>query len=73
MMEEEQKREEAGVRRRNGSGVLRLLGVSRSGYISFKNSTPSKQQVRKERCMEEIIELYEESQQIYGAPKRGKE
>jgi transposase InsO family protein len=73
MIEEEQKREETGERRLNVSGVLRILGVSRSGYLSFKNSAPSKQQLRKESCMEEIIEIYEESQQIYGAPKICKE
>jgi len=60
---------EQGERRLNVSGVLRVLGVSRSGYHSFKNSPPSKQQLRKEARMEEILDIYEDSHQNYGAPK----
>ncbi|QOR37037.1 IS3 family transposase [Clostridium sp. 'deep sea'] len=51
------------------SGVLRLLSVSTSGYYSWKNRTPSKQAERKKKITEEIVQIYNESKQIYGAPK----
>ena len=66
--EEERLREE-GERRLNISGVLRLLGVSRSGYIAFKNRGPSESRAKKEWRMEEIRAIHEESHGIYGAPK----
>lgn len=58
-----------GKRRLNVSGVLKLLGVSRSGYLSFSNRTPSEQKQRKERIKKRILEIYKESHQNYGAPK----
>jgi hypothetical protein len=35
-------------RRLNVSGVLRILGVSRSGYLAFKRRLPSDRSKRKE-------------------------
>lgn len=51
------------------SGVLRILGLSTSGYYDFCNRKPSAAQIRKEDMMEQIVEIYDESHQIYGAPK----
>ena len=58
-----------GERRLNVSGVLRVLGVSRNGYYSFRKRLPSDRQKRKEAIMEKIITIYNESHQNYGAPK----
>lgn len=60
---------EEGKRRPNVSGVLRILGVSRSGYLAWKNRLPSNREKRKEQIKERIIEIYQESHQNYGAPK----
>lgn len=60
---------EAGERRLNVSGVLRILGVSRNGYISFKNRLPSDGYKRKEAVKEKIQQIYDASYQNYGAPK----
>jgi putative transposase len=49
--------------------VLNLLGVSSSGYYSWKNRKPSKQQTKKNVMKQKIKEVYNESMQIYGAPK----
>lgn len=58
-----------GKRRLNVSGVLRVLGVSRNGYYSFRKRLPSDRQKRKEVIMEKIMIIYNESHQNYGAPK----
>ena len=60
---------EEGKRRPNVSGVLRISGVSRSGYLAWKKRLPSKREKRKERIKERIVEIYQESHQNYGAPK----
>lgn len=60
---------EEGKRRPNVSGVLKILGVSRSGYLAWKNRLPSNREKRKERIKERIVEIYQESHQNYGAPK----
>jgi len=65
----EDKLNDEGERRLNVSGVLRVLGVSRNGYYSFRKRLPSDRQKRKEAIMEKIIAIYNESHQIYGAPK----
>lgn len=65
----EERLKEEGKRRLNVSGVLRILGVSRSGYNAFKKRLPSGYQVKKEQRMEEIKAIHEESHGIYGAPK----
>lgn len=60
---------EEGKRRLNVSGVLRILGVSRSGYNSFKKRLPSDRVKRKEKIKAKIKEIYDLSHQNYGAPK----
>lgn len=60
---------EEGKRRLNVSGVLRKLGVSRSGYFSFKKRLLSDRNKRKETIKAKIKQLYDESYQNYGAPK----
>jgi len=49
--------------------VLRVLGVSRNGYYSFRKRLPSDRQQRKEAIMSKIMTIYDESHQNYGAPK----
>ena len=49
--------------------MLRILGVSRSGYNSFKKRLPSDRIKRKEELKVIIKEIYDESLQNYGAPK----
>lgn len=49
--------------------MLKILGVSSSGYYSWKKRTPSEQEKRKQEIKKEIINIYNESHQIYGAPK----
>lgn len=65
----EEAAKEGGTRRLNVSGVLKILGVSRNGYYSFKHREPSESQLRKEMILEEILKIYEDSYQNYGAPK----
>lgn len=60
---------EEGKRRPNVSGVLRILGVSRNGYLTWKKRLPSNREKRKEQIKERILEIYQESHQNYGAPK----
>ncbi len=49
--------------------MLKYLGVSKSGYYAALNRPASKQAVRKLIVKKKIIEAYNESHQIYGAPK----
>ena len=65
---QEELREER-KRQLNVSGVLRILGVSRSGYQAFLKRLPSESQLRKDAIMVRIKAIYEESHQNYGAPK----
>ncbi len=51
------------------SGVLKYLGVSRSGYIAWKKRIPSDTAKRKEYIKEKILDIYNASHQNYGAPK----
>ncbi len=60
---------EENKRRLNVSGVLRILGVSRSGYITFKKRLPSDMYKRKEAIKAQIKQIYNDSYQNYGAPK----
>lgn len=60
---------EEGKRRLNVSGVLKILGVSRSGYNSFKQRIPSDKTKIKEELKQKIKEIYDSSYQNYGAPK----
>ena len=59
----------AARRRISLSGMLKKLGVSRSGYQAFLTREPSESQIRKERVMQRILEIYNASNQNYGAPK----
>lgn len=56
-------------RRISVSGVLRHLGVSKSGYYSWLNREPSSQSIRKEEVKSAIKAIYDDSNGIYGAPK----
>ena len=58
-----------GGRRLNVSGVLRQLGVSRSGYNRWKNRIPSRREQRKNEIKNKISSIYDDSHQNYGAPK----
>lgn len=58
-----------GKRRLNVSGVLKILGVSRSGYNNWKNRIPSDSQQRKNIIKNKICDIYDSSYQNYGAPK----
>lgn len=49
--------------------MLGRLGVSRSGYLSWKKRLPSNREKRKEALKEKILAIYKESHQNYGAPK----
>lgn len=49
--------------------MLKILGVSSSGYYDYLKREDSKQKIRKDQLKEEITEIYNESRQIYGAPK----
>ena len=51
------------------SGMLKFLGVSRSGLRSFINHKPSKSEIRKNNVKDNILNIYEASKQNYGAPK----
>ena len=60
-------------RRVSVSGMLKKLGVSRSGYRAFLNYKPSNMQQRKESVKKKIKSIYDDSKQNYGAPKITKE
>ena len=60
-------------RRVSVSGMLKKLGVSRSGYRAFFNHKPSNMQQRKESVKKKIQTIYDDSKQNYGAPKITKE
>ena len=59
----------AAGRRVSLSGMLSILGVSRSGYQAFLKQKPSEAELRRERVKERIQEIYDGSHQNYGAPK----
>nr|WP_242939847.1 IS3 family transposase [Roseburia sp. 499] len=56
-------------RRVSTSGMLKFLGVSRSGYRAFLNRKLSPTRQRKESVKKEIQKIYDDSKQNYGAPK----
>ena len=56
-------------RRVSISGMLKFLGVSRSGYRAFLKHTPSASQQRKQTVKHKIQKIYDDSKQNYGAPK----
>lgn len=51
------------------SSVLRILSISTSGYHSWISRKPSEREKRKVILKQKITEVYNESKQIYGAPK----
>ncbi len=51
------------------TGMLKKLGISRSGYYEYLKRNPSKQKIRKAKITEEIKKIHKESKEIYGAPK----
>ena len=53
--------------------MLKLLGVSKSGYYDWINREPSNRSKQKEIIKAEIRKIYDESFCIYGAPKITKE
>lgn len=56
-------------RRVSASGMLKFLGVSRSGYRAFLNRKVSPARQRKESVKKQIQKIYDDSKQNYGAPK----
>ena len=51
------------------SGMLKFLGVSRSGYLSWLHHVPSDTEKRREAVKAKIQDIYDDSKQNYGAPK----
>ena len=51
------------------SGMLKYLGVSRSGYRAWMKRVPSNTAKRREAVKAHIKDIYNESKQNYGAPK----
>jgi transposase InsO family protein len=60
-------------RRVSISGMLKYLGVSRSGYNAWIRRVPSNREKHKEALKSKIKDIYDESKQNYGAPKITKE
>ncbi|XOQ24975.1 MAG: MerR family transcriptional regulator [Mitsuokella multacida] len=60
-------------RRASVSGMLQILGVSRSGYNSWLHHLPSNSEIRRKKVKEQIQRIYDKSHQNYGAPKIAKE
>ena len=60
-------------RRVSVSGMLKYLGVSRSGYRAWLKHVPSNAEQRREAVKAKIMDIYDESKQNYGAPKITKE
>ena len=60
-------------RRVSVSGMLKHLGVSRSGYHAWLKRVPSNTEKRCEAVKAKIQDIYDESKQNYGAPKITKE
>jgi len=56
-------------RRVSVSGVLKILGVSRSGFLAFLCRKPTASQLLKDEIKDKILDIYNQSKQNYGAPK----
>ena len=56
-------------RRVSVSEMLKILGVSRSGYSAWLKHAPSNAEKRRESVKAKIKDIYYESKQNYGAPK----
>lgn len=51
------------------SGMLKFLGVSRSGYNAWLRHVPSNTETRRKSVIAKIRDIYDDSRQNYGAPK----
>lgn len=51
------------------SRMLKILGVSSSGYYAWLKRFPSNQKKRKKAIQDKIQKIYDEAKQNYGAPK----
>ena len=51
------------------SGVLRQLGVSKSGYYDWLYRPVSSRELHRMEMQEKIMQIHEDSHEIYGAPK----
>lgn len=51
------------------SGVLKNLDVSKSGYYDWLQRKPSNREKKRMEIQQDIMFIYEENHQIYGAPK----
>ena len=51
------------------NGVLSKLELSKSGYYGWINRVPSETELKRSQNIDKILEIYDESHQIYGAPK----
>lgn len=60
-------------RRVSVSGMLKILGVSRSGYRAWLKHVPSNSEQRRGAVKAKIMDIYDESKQNYGALKITKE
>ena len=56
-------------RRVSVSGMLKFLGVSRSGYQEWLHHVPSDTEKRRKTVKAKIQDIYDASRQNYGAPK----
>ena len=56
-------------RRVSVSGMLKFLGVSRSGYLAWLHHVPSDTEERHKAVKAKIQDIYDDSKQNYGAPK----
>ena len=56
-------------RRVSVSGMLKFLGVSRSGYLAWLHHVPSDTEKRRKAVKAKIQDIYDDSKQNYGAPK----
>lgn len=60
-------------RRVSVSGILKHLGVSRSGYHAWLKCVPFNTEKSREAVKAKIKDIYDESKQNYGTPKITKE
>ena len=51
------------------NGMLKFLGVSRSGYHAWLHRVPSDTEKRREAVKTKIQDIYDHSKQNYDAPK----
>ena len=56
-------------RRVSVSGMLKFLGVSRSGYLAWRHHVPSDTEKHRKAVKAKIQDIYDDSKQNYGAPK----